>query len=78
MNVSKLVAVVLSAILAASPTLAAEAIQAPLPAGKPAGTKEAALQMGGVWVVLGLVAVAGAIAAIISNTQGNATTGTGS
>jgi hypothetical protein len=78
MNASKLVAVVLSAILAASPALAAEAIQPPLPAGKPAGTHQAALQMGGVLVVLGVAAVVGAIAAIVSNTQGSSTTGTGS
>ena len=74
MNASKLVAVVLSAILAASPALAAEAIQPPLPAG----THQAALQMGGVLVVLGVAAVVGAIAAIVSNTQGSSTTGTGS
>lgn len=43
----------------------------PLAAGKPAGTKSAQLETGGVLLVVGILAVAGAIAAIASTTQGN-------
>jgi hypothetical protein len=78
MKAKKFAVACFTAALLVSPTFAAENAQTPLPAGKPAGTKEAALQMGGVWVVLGLVAVAGAIAAIVSNTQSSSTTGTSS
>ena len=63
--------------LMATSVYAAEAPAAsPLPAGKPAGTREAALQMGGVWLVLGLAAAAGVIAAVASGTQGSSSTGT--
>jgi hypothetical protein len=58
---------------------AAEApTNAPLPAGKPAGTRQAALEMGGIWLVIGIAAAAGVIAAVASGTQGSTTTGTGS
>jgi hypothetical protein len=51
----------------------------PLPAGKPAGTQQAALEMGGIWLVVGLAAVAGIIAAVASGTQGSSSsTGTSS
>ena len=43
----------------------------PLAAGKRAGTKNAQLETGGVLLVVGILAVAGAIAAIASTTQGN-------
>ena len=39
--------------------------------GKPAGTKQAQIETGGVLLVVGILAVAGAIAAIASTTQGN-------
>ncbi len=45
--------------------------QGPLAAGKPAGTKQAQIETGGVLLVVGILVVAGAIAAIASTTQGN-------
>lgn len=49
--------------------------------GKPAGTKQAQIETGGVLLVVGILVVAGAIAAIASTTQGNgssSSTGTSS
>ena len=42
--------------------------------GPPAGTKTAQIETGGVWLVAGILVVAGAIAAIASTTQGNGST----
>jgi carbohydrate-selective porin OprB len=71
---------VAASLLASSAAFAADApATSPLPAGKPAGTQQAALEMGGVWLVIGFVAAAGIIAAIASGTQGdssNSTSGT--
>ena len=44
--------------------------------GKPAGTKEAQIETGGVLLVLGILVAAGAIALIASTTQGNSTSST--
>jgi hypothetical protein len=43
----------------------------PLAPGKPAGVRQADIEAGGVWLVLGIAAVAGVIAAVASTTQGN-------
>ena len=43
----------------------------PLAPGKPAGIKQADIEAGGVWLVVGIVAAAGVIAAVASTTQGN-------
>jgi hypothetical protein len=42
--------------------------------GKPAGTKAAQIECGGVLLVAGILVAAGAIALIASTTQGNGTT----
>jgi hypothetical protein len=47
--------------------------QGPLAPGKPAGVRQADIEAGGVWLVVGIVAVAGVIAAVASTTQGNST-----
>jgi hypothetical protein len=65
-----------TALLMTSAFAAEAPANAPLPAGKPAGTQQAALEAGGVWLVLGLAAAAGIIAAIASGTQGSSS-GTG-
>ncbi|MBV9550666.1 MAG: hypothetical protein JO256_13440 [Alphaproteobacteria bacterium] len=65
-----------TALLMGSALAADAPANSPLPAGKPAGTHQAALEMGGVWLVIGLAAVAGIIAAVASTTQG--TSGTSS
>ncbi|HET7086075.1 MAG TPA: hypothetical protein VFI23_14970 [Rhizomicrobium sp.] len=58
-----------------SSAFAAESVsQGPLAPGKPAGVRRADIEAGGVWLVLGIVAVAGVIAAVASTTQGNSTT----
>jgi carbohydrate-selective porin OprB len=68
---------VAASLLVSSAAFAADApANSPLPAGKPAGTQQAALEMGGVWLVLGLAAAAGIIAAIASGTQGNSSNAT--
>lgn len=70
----------IGATLAATALLMSSAFAAdvpantPLPAGKPAGTQQAALEMGGIWLVVGLAAVAGIIAAVASGTQGTSST----
>ena len=74
----KTLATLAASALMATSVYAAEAPAAsPLPAGKPAGTRQAALQMGGIWLVLGLAAAAGVIAAVASGTQGSGTSSTG-
>jgi hypothetical protein len=42
--------------------------------GKPAGTKEAQIETGGVLLVVGILVAAGAIALVASTTQGNGAT----
>jgi hypothetical protein len=44
--------------------------------GKPAGTKQAQIETGGVLLVAGIVAVAAVIAVVASTTQGNSTAST--
>jgi hypothetical protein len=46
----------------------------PLAPGKPAGVRQADIEAGGVWLVLGIAAAAGVIAAVASTTQGNSAT----
>ncbi len=70
-------AALLATTLTLSSALAADD-QGPLAAGKPAGTKQAQIETGGVLLVVGILVVAGAIAAIASTTQGNSSTSTGS
>lgn len=65
-----LTAAALAASLTVTPALAA-ASDAGLAPGKPAGAKQAQIEAGGVLLVVGILAVAGAIAAIASTTQGN-------
>ena len=74
-------AAVLPATMTFSSAIAAESSTTGLLApGKPAGMKQAQIETGGVLLVVGILAVAGAIAAIASTTQGsgstNSTTGT--
>ena len=72
-------AAALAASLIISPAFAAA--DTGLAPGKPAGTKQAQIETGGVLLVVGILAVAGAIAAIASTTQGNgssSSTGTSS
>jgi hypothetical protein len=61
-------AVVLAMTITVTGAFAADT--GPLAAGKPAGAKQAQLETGGVLLVVGILAVAGAIAAIASTTQG--------
>jgi hypothetical protein len=56
-----------------SSAFAADGMLAP---GKPAGTKEAQIETGGVLLVVGILVAAGAIALIASTTQGNSTSST--
>jgi hypothetical protein len=58
-----------------SGAFAADSIGALAP-GKPAGVRQADIEAGGVWLVLGIAAVAGVIAAVASTTQGNSATPT--
>lgn len=51
-----------------SSAFAADGMLAP---GKPAGTKQAQIETGGVLLVAGILVVAGAIALVASTTQGN-------
>jgi hypothetical protein len=53
-----------------SSTFAAEGALAP---GKPAGTRQAQIETGGVLLVAGIVAVAAVIAVVASTTSGNST-----
>jgi hypothetical protein len=76
----KMIATLAAAGMLMTSAFAAEApANSPLPAGKPAGTQQAALEMGGIWLVVGLAAIAGIIAAVASGTQGSSSsTGTSS
>jgi len=65
-----LTAAALAAGLIVTPAFAA-ANDAGLAPGKPAGTKQAQIETGGMLLVVGILAAAGAIAAIASTTQGN-------
>ena len=56
-----------------SSAFAADGMLAP---GKPAGTKQAQIETGGVLLVVGILVAAGAIALIASTTQGNSTSST--
>jgi hypothetical protein len=56
-----------------SSAFAADGMLAP---GKPAGTKEAQIETGGVLLVVGILVAAGAIALIASTTQGNSSSST--
>lgn len=74
-------AAALAATMMVSSAGAAEAPSAGLlSAGAPAGIKQAQIETGGVLLVLGILVVAGGIAALASTTQGsgssNSTTGT--
>ncbi len=65
-------AAALAASLVVMPALAAETSNAgALAAGKPAGVKQASIEAGGVLMWVGILAAAGAIAAIASTTQGS-------
>jgi hypothetical protein len=65
-------AAALAATLVVMPALAAETSNAgALSAGKPAGVKQASIDAGGVLMWVGILAAAGAIAAIASTTQGS-------
>jgi|GEM_PF-1968875 hypothetical protein len=65
-------AAALAATLVVMPALAAETSNAgALSAGKPAGVKQASIEAGGVLMWVGILAAAGAIAAIASTTQGS-------
>ncbi|HWA69021.1 MAG TPA: hypothetical protein VG821_04205 [Rhizomicrobium sp.] len=64
-------AAVLAATLTVSSAAFAADSAAPLAPGKPAGTKQAQIEAGGVLLVVGILVAAGAIAAIASTTQGN-------
>ena len=67
-------AAVLAATMMVSSAAQADApTVGPLAAGKPAGIKQAQIETGGVLLVVGILVVAGAIAAIASQTQGNGT-----
>lgn len=52
------------------------AADGPLAPGKPAGTKQAQIETGGVLLVAGILVVAGAIALVASTTQGKSTSST--
>ena len=65
-------AAVLAVTMTFSSAIAAEAPTAGLlTPGKPAGVKQAQIETGGVLLVVGILVVAGAIAAIASTTQGD-------
>ena len=65
---------VAAALAATLFTSTAIADTGPLASGKPAGVQQAQLETGGVLLVVGILAVAGAIAAIASTRQGNGST----
>jgi len=69
-------AFVAAALAATLFTSSAIADTGPLDAGKPAGVQTAQLETGGVLLVVGILAAAGAIAAIAATTQGNGSTST--
>lgn len=61
-------AALLATTLTCTGAFAADGALAP---GKPAGTKQAQIETGGVLLVAGIVAVAAVIAVVASTTQGN-------
>jgi len=75
MKSSKLLAALTASALLILPTFAAETAKAPLPAGKPAGTKQAALEGDFMKVVLSLAAI-GALTAYGASLGGGSTTAT--
>jgi len=74
MKLAKISAVLVTASLLASPSFAADT---PLPAGKPAGTHQAALLALGPIFWIGLAAAIAGIAAAASSGGGKTTTTTG-
>jgi hypothetical protein len=66
-------AVLVAMTMTVSGAFAADGALAP---GKPAGTKQAQIETGGVLLVAGIVAVAAVIAVVASTTQGNSTAST--
>jgi hypothetical protein len=63
-----------AALVATTMTLSsAFAADGALVPGKPAGTKQAQIESGGVLLVVGIVAVAAVIAVVASTTNGNPT-----
>lgn len=64
------IATAILALSISSQAIAAEAA-GPLAPGKPAGVQQAAIETGGVIMWVGILAVAGGIAAIASTTQGS-------
>lgn len=71
----KTIAAAIAATMLVTPVFAAE--QGALDSGKPAGVKQASIEAGGVLLWVGILAAAGAIAAIASTTQGSSSsTGT--
>jgi len=66
-----------AALVATTMTLSsAFAADGALTAGKPAGTRQAQIETGGVLLVAGIVAVAAIIAVVASTTQGKSTSST--
>lgn len=63
-------ATLVATILTFSSAFAADGALMP---GKPAGTRQAQIETGGVLLVAGIVAVAAVIAVVASTTQGNST-----
>lgn len=61
-------AALVAMVMTATSAFAADGMLAP---GKPAGTKDAQIETGGVLLVAGILVVAGAIALVASTTQGN-------
>lgn len=67
-------AAVLAATMMVSSAAQAEAPEmGPLSAGKPAGIQQAQIETGGVLLVVGILVIAGGIAALASTTQGGGT-----
>jgi hypothetical protein len=62
-----------AAVLALTMTVSSSfaATQSALAPGKPAGTKQAQIETGGVLLVAGIVAIAAVIAVVASTTSGN-------
>ena len=69
-----MIAAILASSLLVSSAIAADVT--PLPAGKPAGVKQADIEAGGVLLWLGVGALAAGIAVLASNTQGNSSAAT--
>lgn len=69
-----------AAVLALTMTVSSSfaATQGALAPGKPAGTKQAQIETGGVLLVVGIIAIAAVIAVVASTTQGNSNSGSSS